>query len=90
VVYGQSSGAPGSLTTDQLHRTNRAVLGYSSGHYRRNRPAALLPAVEAAYALVAAGRVRVLDGGRFPLREAARAQELVESRRSHGRVFLVP
>jgi NADPH2:quinone reductase len=90
VVYGQSSGAHGALTTDLLHRSNRAVLGYSSGHYRRNRPAALRPAAEGAFALVAAGTVRILEGGRFPLREAAKAHQLVESRASAGRVFLSP
>jgi NADPH2:quinone reductase len=90
VVYGQSGGAPGSLTTDKLHRSNRAVLGYSSGHYRRNRPAELLPAALAAFKLVADGKVKILEGGRYPLADAAKAHELVQSRASTGRVFLVP
>ena len=90
VVYGQSSGSHGALTTDLLHRSNRAVLGYSSGHYRRNRPTVLRPAAEAAFKLVSAGKVRILEGGRFPLRDAAKAHELVGSRASTGRVFLTP
>lgn len=90
VVYGQSGGSHGSLTTDLLHRSNRAVLGYSSGHYRRNRPLALAPAVEAAFKLVSAGKVRILEGGRFALKDAAKAHELVQSRASSGRVFLTP
>jgi NADPH2:quinone reductase len=88
VTYGQSGGHHGSLSTDKLHRQNQAVLGYSSGHYRRNRPLAIRPAVEASFKLVADGKVRILEGGRFPLSEAAKAHELVESRRSTGRVFL--
>ncbi|HXF34344.1 MAG TPA: zinc-binding dehydrogenase [Candidatus Acidoferrales bacterium] len=87
-VYGQSSGSPGSLTTDLLHRSNRAVLGYSSGHYRRNRPAAIRPAIEAALKMAKDGKVKILDGGRFPLRDAAKAHQLVESRASTGRLFL--
>jgi NADPH:quinone reductase len=87
-VYGQSSGSPGSLTTDLLHRSNRAVLGYSSGHYRRNRPAAIRPAIEAALKMAEDGKVKILDGGRFPLREASKAHQLVESRASTGRLFL--
>jgi len=90
VVYGQSGGSPGSLTTDLLHRSNRAVLGYSSGHYRRNRPAALAPAAAAAFNLVSAGKVKILEGGRFALKDAAKAHELVASRASIGRVFLTP
>ncbi len=89
VTYGQSGGHHGSLTTDNLHRQNhQAVLGYSSGHYRRNRPAALRPAVDGAFKLVSAGKIKILEGGRFPLREAGKAQELVLSRASTGRVFL--
>jgi len=88
VVFGQSSGAPGTLKTDALHRTNRWVLGYSSGHRRRTRPKSLQPAIEASLKMVAAGRVKILEGGRFPLRDAAKAQEMVESRASVGRVFL--
>jgi NADPH2:quinone reductase len=87
-VYGQSSGSPGSLTTDSLHRSNRAVLGYSSGHYRRNRPEKIRPAIEAAFKMAANGKIQILVGGRFPLREAAKAHQLVESRASTGRIFL--
>jgi NADPH2:quinone reductase len=87
-VYGQSSGSPGSLTTDLLHRSNRAVLGYSSGHYRRNRPEVIGPGMAAAFRLVAEGKVKIVDGGHIPLREAAKAQRLVESRASTGRIFL--
>jgi NADPH2:quinone reductase len=88
VVFGQSSGKPGTLTTDALHRQNRSVLGYSSGHRRRTRPATLKTAFDASYALAAEGKVRILEGGRFPLREAAEAQRAVESRASTGRIFL--
>jgi NADPH2:quinone reductase len=88
VTYGQSGGHHGALTTDKLHRQNQAVLGYSSGHYRRNRPLAIRPAVEGSFGLVSAGKVRIIEGGRFPLRDAAQAHQLVESRGSTGRVFL--
>jgi NADPH2:quinone reductase len=88
IIYGQSSGGPGTLRTDALHRLNRSVIGYSSGHRRRTRPASLASAFEGAYKLVAEGKVRIIEGGRFPLRDAAKAQELVESRASIGRVFL--
>ena len=88
VTYGQSSGHHGELSTEKLHRQNQAVLGYSSGHYRRNRPLAIRPAVEASFKLASEGKVRILEGGRFPLREVAKAHQLVESRGSTGRVFL--
>ena len=88
VTYGQSGGHHGELSTEKLHRQNQFVLGYSSGHYRRNRPLAIRPAVEASFKLATDGQVRILEGGRFPLQDVAKAHQLVESRASTGRVFL--
>lgn len=88
VIYGQASDATATARVDGLHRTNRAILGYSSGHFRRTRPAALAPAVTAAFDLVRSGTIRILEGGRFPLRDAAAAHRLVESRTTTGRIFL--
>jgi hypothetical protein len=34
--------------------------------------------------------VTILEGGRFALQDAGRAQDLVQSRASTGRVFLTP
>jgi NADPH:quinone reductase len=87
-IYGQSSGMTASTRVDGLHRGNRAVIGYSSGHYRRKRPAALLPAATAAYELVRHGRISILEGARYALCDAAAAHRFVESRASTGRVFL--
>jgi NADPH2:quinone reductase len=88
VTFGIASGEPGTVRTNQLHPTNRAVIGYSSGSYRKLRPEALRPAVVASLQLVAENKVHVVVGARFPLREAAEAHRLVESRAGHGKVLL--
>jgi len=90
VIYGMASGKPGTVATDVLHNGNRAVLGYTTGGYRAERPEGLRPGVEAAFGMVARGDVRVAVGKRFPLREAPEAQRFVESRASTGKVLLVP
>ena len=90
VAYGMASGTPGTVRTNELHPSNRAVVGYSSGSYRKLRPEALRPAADASLRLVAEGKVRVVVGARFPLREAADAHRLVESRAGHGKVLLTP
>lgn len=90
VAFGISSGEPGQALSSQLHPLNRAVVGYSSGHYRRYRPDALRPAAEAVLGLLAEGRLRLVVGARFPLAEAARAHELMESRASIGKILLLP
>jgi NADPH:quinone reductase len=88
VAFGMASGTPGTVRTNQLHPSNRAVVGYSSGSYRKLRPEALRPAADASLRLVAEGKVHVVIGARFPLRDAAGAHRLVESRASHGKVLL--
>jgi NADPH2:quinone reductase len=90
VAFGNASGTPGTVRTNELHPTNRAVIGYSSGSYRKLRPQALRPAAEASLRLVAEGKVHVIVGARFALREAAEAHRLVESRAGHGKVLLRP
>jgi len=88
VIYGKASGVPGTVETDMLHSSNRALLGYSSGSYRKTRPEGLRPAADASLRLVAEGKVTPLIGERLALREAAKAHEFVESRQSHGKVLL--
>jgi len=87
-IYGQASGEPGIAKTNVLHAGNRAVIGYSTGGYRAARPEALRAGVEGAFALVASGNVRVVEGARFAMRDAAEAHRHVESRASRGKVFL--
>jgi len=90
VVFGHSGDGAGRFDTQQLHTQNRAVLGYSSRGYRQHRPEVLRRSAEAALELIRQGRLRLLVGAEFPLAEAAAAHELVESRRSVGKVLLVP
>lgn len=88
VVYGHASGQAGSFDTKPLHRQTRAVIGYSSGHYRRERPETLRPTVEAVFELLQAGAVRLKIGARFKLEEASKAHALMESRQSMGKILL--
>ncbi|HWT07176.1 MAG TPA: zinc-binding dehydrogenase, partial [Xanthomonadales bacterium] len=90
VAFGNASGTPGTVRTNELHPTNRAVIGYSSGSYRKLRPQALRPAAEASLRLVAEDKVHVVVGARFALHDAAEAHRLVESRTGHGKVLLTP
>lgn len=90
VVYGHASGQAGTFETRPLHRQTKAVVGYSSGHYRRSRPELLRPSVEAVFELLKAGKVRLEIGARFKLEEAHKAHTLMESRQSMGKILLYP
>jgi NADPH2:quinone reductase len=89
-IYGMASGKPGEVKSNELHMSNRAVLGYSSNGYRDARPEALRDGVRGAYELVAKGAVKILVGARYALCDAAEAHRHVESRASHGKVLLTP
>jgi NADPH:quinone reductase len=89
-IYGMASGHPGQFPSNVLHTGNRAAVGYTTGGYRATRPEVLRPGVDAAFALVAQGKVKVHVGARYALRDAAEAHRFVESRASHGKVVLTP
>ncbi len=65
------------------------MLGYSLGTTRRERPHLLRPIAEQVLPYLAQGRLQMKIGGRFALKDAAQAQEFVESRKSTGKVLLV-
>ncbi len=88
LVYGAASGEPGTVRTNQLHQTSRAVIGYSTGSYRKFKPEALRAPINAVLAHVAQGEVSVPIGARFPLDKVAEAHALIESRTSIGKVLL--
>lgn len=90
VIYGHARQQTALLPSQPLHRQNKAVLGYSSGHYRRERPQALRPSVLAVMNWLQQGKVLLEIGARFPLARAAEAHRWVESRQSVGKVLLYP
>lgn len=90
VQFGDAGGAPGPISVAGMHKTNQAVFGYSSGHYRKHRPEGVRRAAERALAHVAAGELRVEVTRLFGLDEAADAHRLLESRTSTGKLLLRP
>ncbi len=90
VIFGHTGAGAAQFDSKQLHSQNRAVLGYSSGGYRKHYPEILQQSAEAVLKLLAEKRLRLLIGASFKLEQAAKAQALVESRKSSGKVLLTP
>lgn len=88
VVFGQSGGEPGLVNTERLFKSNRSVIGYSSGHRRRHRPATIRPVVERMFTYLSQGVLRIEIGSRYPLAQAAEAHRFAESRQSTGKILL--
>lgn len=89
VTFGHV-GPAGRVETKALHHSNRAVIGYSSGGYRDQRPEVLRQSGLAVLELAREHGIVIEVGARFALEDAPQAHALVESRRSVGKVLLDP
>jgi NADPH:quinone reductase len=69
---------------------NVGVQGFYLGRLMQREPGVVRAAATDVLRLWTAGQVRPIVGSTFPLAEAAEAHALVESRRSTGKVVLVP
>lgn len=90
VCFGQSSGPPPAVAFGPLYGENKTIVGYSTGGHRRLRPEALRAPGQAALKLMAQGRWKPVIGGRYPLAQAALAQQVIEDRESIGKIVLIP
>ena len=63
--------------------------GFQDSHHVRTREA-LVERTSEVFELVETGRLRVRVGGRYPLSEAATAHADIESRRTTGKLLLIP
>lgn len=90
VCFGQSSGPPPAVGFGPLYGQNKSIIGYSTGGHRRLRPEALRPPGQAALKLLAQGRWKAVIGARYPLEQAALAQQVIEDRESVGKILLIP
>ena len=90
VVFGIASGSPGIAYSNQLHPTSRTVTGYSFGNLRKNRPELVAPLMEAALDLAKNGAIKFVVQGTMPLSKAKEAHEMINSRKTVGKILLEP
>jgi NADPH2:quinone reductase len=90
VLFGQSSGPVPPFELGRLNALGSLfVTRPSLAHYTADRAELELRA-GAVLGAVAAGRLAVRIGARFPLAEAAEAQRALEGRGTTGKVLLIP
>ncbi len=88
ICYGMASRTPPTPVDPRLlMATSTSVSGFWLAHAAR-RPGGLAPAIEELLSLVRAGRLTVVTGGRYPLRDAARAHTELRARRTVGKLVL--
>jgi NADPH2:quinone reductase len=89
VTYGIASEEPNTVQTGALMRRSHAVVGFWLMDCI-GRPAMIDEALADLFARVAAGELRAVVGGTYPLGDAARAQVDLRERRTTGKVLLDP
>lgn len=88
IHFGNSSGEIATFKTNELHSSCRSVLGYSLGSTRKERPENLRNAANQILEYLSNKQLSIKIGGELPLEKAALAHELIESRKSVGKLIL--
>jgi len=89
VLYGNSGGPPDPIDPMRLFEKSQKLSGFVVPMIYANH-AVHRRGLDAVFALARAGKLAVPVGGRFALAEAAEALRQLESRRSTGKLILVP
>jgi NADPH2:quinone reductase len=90
VAIGYAGGMWPELQPAQIVGRNVGVQGVYIGRLLRHAPDVVAAATRELLELWAGRRIRPVIGAEFPLAEVEQAHDLVESRRSVGKVVLVP
>jgi NADPH2:quinone reductase len=86
--YGPGLGSPPAL---ELHRLPRSVkVGYAAFYDHVPTPALLRERAGKLFEWIAAGKLLVEIGGAYPLAGAAEAHAALESRKTAGKLLLIP
>ncbi len=89
VIYGVASGQSSPFYPSALMRKNQSVIGFFLPQIMR-KPELLQPSLEELLNYVNSGKLLLTIGGVFPLEEAAKVHELLQSRKTTGKLILVP
>ena len=89
IAFGIASREENEVRTGHLMRNSRAVIGFWLVHLF-SRPDILARGIEELFGAAAAGELRAVIGGVYPLSEVRRAHEEIAGRRSQGKLLLDP
>jgi len=90
LVIGFASGRIPSIEVNRILLKNIAVIGLHWGAYRQHDPDKIPQAMQALFRLYEEGKVQPLVSATYPLAQAAAALDEIASRRSVGKVLLIP
>ena len=89
ILYGRAGGLAEPLNLYRLFEKSQKVSGFVL-YTLSAMPARMREGIENSFALMRAGKLRLLIGRTFPLEQAAEAHRFIESRESTGKLLLIP
>ena len=90
ILYGRAGGPTDPLNVAALSAKSQKVSGFMVPTVTRNFPEKTRESAERCFALMREGRLKLHIGKTFPLAEAAEAHRHLESRKSTGKLVLLP
>lgn len=90
VVYGIAGGRLARVRNSEVIPANKRLVGFYLGAYLSERTELVARTLAHLLELVSSGALRVHVGGTFALDRVADAYDLMQSRRSMGKVVIVP
>lgn len=89
VVYGAAGGEPQPIDTLKLFFRSQAVLGFHLNAIFERRDL-LVSSLTTLLGWIGAGKLKIQIGHTFPLSEVRKAHELIASRKSYGKIVMLP
>ena len=89
VVFGAASGEMAEFNPSMLMGRNQTVSGFFLPQIMK-RPNLLLPSLQEIMTLVSTGELKVTIWDQYPLREAAEVHRILQSRKTNGKIVLIP
>ncbi|HVM96127.1 MAG TPA: NADPH:quinone oxidoreductase family protein, partial [Candidatus Acidoferrales bacterium] len=90
LVIGFASGRIPSLQINRVLLKNISIVGLHWGAYRQHEPEKIPQAMQALFEMYERGQVTPEVSSQYPLRQAAKALDEIATRRSVGKVLLIP
>jgi len=89
IVFGAASGEMAEFNPSILMGRNQTVSGFFLPQIMK-RPNLLLPSLQEIMTLVGTGELKVTIWDHYPLREAAEVHRILQSRKTNGKIVLIP
>ncbi|HEU0020156.1 MAG TPA: NAD(P)H-quinone oxidoreductase [Dehalococcoidia bacterium] len=89
ISYGNASGSPANIPSEDFTSANRTIIGFSMGR----SPAGKLDhksAMAELFPMIAGGQVRLIVDQVLPMSQVARAHQHLSDRGTRGKVILIP